>query len=184
VTYSKFLSWLCAALDVQPPAGLSARNSAALARANKGGIVQGIGGTKGLAIALVIALSAFACLRENAEPAVGTVVLPSTGIAWEGSQYRLQGSYTLTSLDSERVYTLPIAASEVGALRQQVPAGRYRISLDPGFTLSWQNREPPGDERDLIHRVERPDVVVVTAGRVAEVHLHTEPLAEERLAQR
>jgi hypothetical protein len=144
--------------------------------------MRSMGMVGSLFVGLVTAL-ALGCSSVGSEP-LGTVELPAGGIADKGARYRMHGGYTLTSVDTGVSVPVPIKGGDEWVVRSDIPAGTYRVSIDPGLEITWLDRSPPPGWFNHARAIESSELLVVSAGKVAEVHLRSITQPGMALAQR
>lgn len=114
---------------------------------------------------------------------MGSVQLPTSGVAGKGTRYLLRGTYTLQHLDDGSRSTIYVDPGPDGMpVRRDLPAGRYAVSLNPGFEIEWVSRPRPTEGVAPAIAWDGPKLVVIERGKLATVELRSK--ISESLAMR
>ena len=113
------------------------------------------------------------------------------GVTDQGTRYRVFGSYTLRGLQNGLLTSVSSADdANAAVVRRELPSGLYSVALEPGFVLrpldasgtagaAWASApalDASGSDASAPQQCSteaRPELVLVQAGKVAQVQLRS-----------
>jgi hypothetical protein len=123
-------------------------------------------------VLLLLLAAAAACCRQPATRPYGTVEIPLTGADAAGSPQRLYGEFTFSGVDNTVVGSASTqTAGTTDMLEVQLPAGRYRLTLNDEFVVesAAPSTATRRAQRAWVNLAE-PPLVGVSEGQVTRVH--------------